>query len=75
MIPRREKPKRLSLRPMMGLGVCVTSIAILIARGGPWRIAGYVMIAVTALAILGFRIFARRLARARQPDPQSTLKI
>lgn len=75
MTPVREKPKRLSLRPMAGLGVCVTGIAILIARGGPWRIAGYVMIGVTALGALGFRIFNRRLARARQPDPQSTLKI
>ena len=71
----REQPKRLSLRPMIGLGVCVTGIATLIARGGPWRIAGFVMLGLTILGAIGFRIFARRLARARQPDPQSTLKI
>lgn len=71
----REQPKRLSLRPMIGLGVCVTSIVTLILRGGPWRIAGFVMLGLTILGAIGFRIFARRLARARQPDPQSTLKI
>lgn len=75
MIPEREKPKRLSLRPMAGLFICIASIAILIARGGPWRIAGFIMIGVTVLAVIGFRIFARRLAHAREPDPQSTLKI
>ena len=75
MIPPREKPKRLSLRPMAGLFICVTFIVTSIARGGAWRTAGYILIVVTALATLGFRIFTRRLARARQPDPQSTLKL
>ena len=75
MIPEREKPKRLSLRPMAGLFICITGIATLIARSGPWRTAGFIMIGITALAALGFRSFARRVARARQPDPQSTLKI
>ena len=75
MVPERDKPKRLSLRPIAGLFICIISISTLIARGGPWRIAGYIMIAVVALATLGFRSFARRVARARRPDPQSTLKI
>ncbi len=75
MVPERDKPKRMSLRPMVGLAIAVTSIAILIARGGPWRTAGFIMAAVTVAAVLGVRIFLRRLRRAREPDPQSTLKI
>ena len=71
----REQPKRLSLRPMVAVAVCVTSIAILIARGGSFRTAGFILVAVLALATLAYRVFIRRLARARQPDPQSTLKI
>ena len=70
-----EKPKRLSLRPVAGVVICVVGIAVFIGRGGPWRTAGFILIAVLAAAILGYRTFTRRLARARQPDPQSTLKL
>jgi hypothetical protein len=75
MVPEREKPKRISLRPIAGLAICIISIAVLIARGGPWRLAGYIMAGLTVLGTLGFRFFARRVAQARKPDPQSTLKI
>jgi hypothetical protein len=75
MIPSHDKPKRLSLRPMALLFICIASIAILIARGGPWRIAGYVMAALVVVGSFVVRIVARRIAHAREPDPKSTLKI
>jgi membrane protein implicated in regulation of membrane protease activity len=75
MVPEREKPTRLSLRPMAALFICITCIVLLLARGGGWRIAGFILAALAAAAILGFRIFVRRVAKAREPDPQSTLKI
>ena len=75
MIPERDKPKRLSLRPMLRLLLVFGAIAILFANGGGWRIAGIVMAVVLALAALGWRVVGRRIKHAREPDPQSTLKI
>jgi hypothetical protein len=75
MVPEREKLKPMRLRPMAGLFVCIGSIVTMFARGGSWRTASYLVTAVAALAILGFRIYSRRVLRAREPDPESTLKI
>jgi hypothetical protein len=70
-----EKPKRLSLRPVAGVVICVTSIAVFIGRGGAWRTAGFILVALLAAAVLAYRFFTARVARARQPDPESTLKL
>ncbi len=75
MVPEREKPKRIALRPMLRLFLCIGIVALLIGNGGGWRIAGFILIPVLVLAAIGFRIFGRRVAHAREPDPQSTLKI
>ena len=75
MVPERDKPKRISLRPMLRLFLVVGAVAILIANGDGWRIAGFVLAGVLVLAAILWRIVGRRVAHAREPDPQSTLKI
>ena len=75
MVMERDKPKRISLRPILALVVCVTCVALSIERGGGWRIAGFIMAAVLVAGFVIFRGFIRRIQRAREPDPQSTLKI
>lgn len=75
MVPERDKPKRLSLRPMLRLFLVFGAVAILIGNGGWWRIAGYLLVGVLVVAIILTRVVGRRVAHARDPDPQSTLKI
>lgn len=75
MVPERDKPKRISLRPMARLFLIAAAIGILLLNGGGWRIAGFVLIGVVVLGAILFRGFGRRVAHAREPDPESTLKI
>jgi len=75
MVPERDKPKRISMRPILGLVICITCVAIALDRGGGWRIAGFIMAAVIVAGAFGYRILIRRIQHAREPDPQSTLKI
>ncbi len=75
MVPQRDKSKRKSMRPMLRLCLVFGAVAILFANGGGWRIAGFVLIGVLVVGALVFRVFGRRVAHARDPDPQSTLKI
>jgi hypothetical protein len=75
MVPERDKPKRTSMRPMLRLFLVFGAVAILFANGGAWRIAGYILAGVLVLAAVLFRIFGRGMAHAREPDPESTLKL
>ena len=75
MVPDRDKPKRISMRPMLAVVVCVTCVAVSIERGGGWRVAGFIMAGILVAGVVIFRILIRRIGRAREPDPQSTLKI
>ncbi len=75
MVPQHDKPKRMSLRPMLRLFLIFGAVAILIGNGGAWRIAGYVLAGVLIVGAIVWRILGRRVAQAREPDPQSTLKI
>ncbi len=75
MVPERDKPKRLNWRPMLRLFLIFGVVAILIGNGGRWRIAGFALIGVLVAGAIVFRVFGRRVAHAREPDPQSTLKI
>ena len=75
MVPQRDKPKRISLRPMARLFLIAAAIGVLFFNGGGWRIAGFVLIGVLVVGAVLFRVFGRRVAHAREPDPQSTLKL
>lgn len=75
MVPERDKPKPIAMRPILALVVCVTCVSVSIARGGGWRLAGFIMAAVLVAGLVIFRALIRRIQHAREPDPQSTLKI
>ena len=60
---------------MLRLFLVFGAVAILFGNGGRWRIAAFVLIGVLAVLAVVSRILARRVAEARRPDPQSTLKI
>lgn len=75
MVLNRDKPKRIALRPMLRLFLVFGAVAILVANGGGWRIAGFVLIGVLVVGAVLYRVFGRELRHARDPDPQSTLKI
>ena len=75
MISERDKPKTFALRPMLRLFLIFGAVAILFANGGGWRVAGLILFGVLVLLAIGARIVGRRVKQAREPDPQSTLKI
>ena len=75
MVAPREKPKRILLRPMLRLFLVFGAVALLFGSGGRWRIAAIIVIVLFAAIAIISRIVSRRVAHAREPDPQSTLKI
>ena len=60
---------------MLRLFLVFGAVAILYGSGGRGRRAAFLLIGVLAVVAIIARFLGRRVASARQPDPQSTLKI